>query len=103
MVEELDNSRIKSETFDTNGRVVRGRVRDNKEQDDGSYYGDNEVDTVGTSSVSAFSENDMDWGFLRVVSMISAAAISATTRVYYYEHRLFVRDEPALNASDYSP
>jgi len=58
-VEDLTSSRVQAETFERNGRVVRGR--NNNENEDGSYYGDNEVDTYGTDSVSALSENDADF------------------------------------------
>jgi len=60
-VEDLTNARVAAETFDKPGRFVRSRAHDPDELDDGSYYGDNEVDTYGTDSVSALSENDADF------------------------------------------
>lgn len=60
-VEELTNSRVAAETFDKPGRVVRSRGSTTDELDEGSYYGDDEVNTYGTDSVSALSENDAEF------------------------------------------
>jgi hypothetical protein len=56
LIEEFTGS--KAETFAVAGRVVRGGINENNVED--SYYGDNEVDTYGTDSVSALSETDPD-------------------------------------------
>ena len=56
IIEEFTGS--KAETFGVGGRVVRGGTNEDSAED--SYYGDNEVDTYGTDSVSALSENDSD-------------------------------------------
>ena len=61
-VEELSNSRFASETFDSKGRVLRGRSFEKKvEPDGGSYFGENEVDTYGSDTVSALSDQDADF------------------------------------------
>jgi hypothetical protein len=57
-IEEFSGS--KAEIFDVTGRVVRGGTTDNNNTED-SYCADNEVDTYGTDSVSALSENDTDF------------------------------------------
>jgi hypothetical protein len=56
IIEEFTGS--KAETFGVGGRVVRGGITDEGAGE--SYYGDSEVDTYGTDSVSALSENDPD-------------------------------------------
>jgi hypothetical protein len=61
MVEDLTNARVVAETFDSNGRVTRGRGADYSDREDGSYYGDNEVDTCTSDTVSALSEHDGDF------------------------------------------
>ena len=61
-VEEFTDSRVMPETYDVSGRVVRGRLAsDFNSPPEDQYYGDNEVDTYGTDSVSALSENDADY------------------------------------------
>jgi hypothetical protein len=67
-VEEFTGSRVVPETYDASGRIVRGRLSTGAgekkaehpllEQED-QYHGDN--DTYGTDSVSALSENDVDF------------------------------------------
>eukprot|EP00934_Nitzschia_sp_Nitz4_P009250 Nitzschia sp. Nitz4//scaffold235_size30605//27448//30045//NITZ4_007982-RA/size30605-processed-gene-0.82-mRNA-1//-1//CDS//3329543474//9240//frame0 len=63
-VEELTGSRVAAETFDINGRVVHSKGKVDID-DEGSYYGDNEVDTYGEDSVSALSEYDADFAHRR--------------------------------------
>ena len=61
-VEEFSDSRFTPETYDVSGRIVRGRMAsDLNTPPEDQYYGDNEVDTFGTDSVSALSENDADY------------------------------------------
>ncbi len=57
-VEELTESRVTAETFDKYGRVVRRQKK--MQEEEGSYFGDNDVDMYGADSVSALSENDAD-------------------------------------------
>mmetsp|Transcript_96813 Transcript_96813/g.144983 ORF Transcript_96813/g.144983 Transcript_96813/m.144983 type:complete len:1048 (-) Transcript_96813:15-3158(-) len=61
MVEDLTSARVVAETFDGKGRVTRGPAADYSDREDGSYYGDNEVDTCTSDTVSALSENDGDF------------------------------------------
>lgn len=61
-VEDLTDSRVAAETYDRSGRVLYGQFdRSAEDTEDGSYYGDNEVDTYGDDSVSALSEADNDF------------------------------------------
>ena len=60
-VEDLTKSRVAAETFDSNGRVVRGRAANSSDPEDGSYYGDNEVNSYGTDEVSALSDHETDF------------------------------------------